>query len=151
MIRHLCLIRTGEHGSEQQSTHIIANNRELYKDIGSPWDITGHLLKHLISMPDEFTVEITISGSKPAIHAVNDCINGLHTADNFLHPMPRLTTCEIYVLDLLNQGKSEKEISEIKSVNYQSVLNMCCGMHKKFHCHSNGEMIASARRLRLVN
>ncbi|MEP7168179.1 MAG: helix-turn-helix transcriptional regulator [Bacteroidota bacterium] len=151
MITHLCINLKGENGSPQNTIHLVVNNREIRKSYGSPREQIIHFIEHLIAMPEEFIVNLTVEGTETGIKIINDGLNSPYAATSFLAAMISLTTNELEILKHLNSGLSQKQIADKKSVNPQTIGNACCAMHKKFHCNTNGQMVCSARRLHIVS
>jgi len=151
MIQELKIICPGKSGSKPKETAIISNGRLLFKDKGRIDELFGNFFQHMNSMPDECAIQLLVTGKEEHIEKLNSLLDELSFENNIFSPLPYLTPRELQILDLLHEGKNEKEISEIFSVGYQTIRNHCRDMHHKFHCKNNGEMLAAARRLGLLH
>lgn len=63
---------------------------------------------------------------------------------------PRTTRRQQEVLHLLAQGLSTSEVAEQLTVSTPTVRNHVAGLLRAFRCHSRVELLAKARRLRMI-
>jgi DNA-binding CsgD family transcriptional regulator len=151
MINRMFSIVCSEDGKKKRELCIISNGKPQHKNHGSISEIICNYFEHLTAIPEQYKVEIIVSGIDTAVSRLELLHDELPGQEAVFSSMPLLTRVEREIAKLLDDGKSEKEISGKRNVSQQTTRNQCYAMYQKYHCHSSAELLHALKRLNLLD